>query len=151
MPAVIVRELAIPSIELADNCREVPLMVVLKRLAVPLNVAVPVNVAVPAVADKLPLTERLDEIVKLAVDAIVPVTESIPKLIVPAPEIVFEVPLMVIAPELVVKLPLTDKFPVMTNASVVLTVPLIVRLSGEIPVPLMVLPVPVMKTVPPES
>lgn len=151
IPEVMVRALAIPNVELADNCKEVPLMVVLKRLAVPLKVAAPVNVAVPAVADKLPLTERLEEIVKLAVEVMVPAIESMPKLMVPAPEIVFEVPLMVVAPVVVVKLPLTDKLPVITTASVVLTVPLIVRLSGEIPVPLMVLPVPVIRTVPPES
>ena len=126
-------------------------MVVLKRLAVPLKVEVPVKVTVPAEADKLPLIVRLDEIDQFTVVVTDPVIKSEPKLLVPAPVIVFEMPLMLKVPVLDVKLPLIDKLPVRFKEAVVLTVPLTVRLSNEIPVPLMVLPVPVITKVPPEA
>lgn len=88
VPAVIVNRLAIPKAELPDNCSDVPLMVVLKRLAVPLNVEVPVKVAVPADAEKLPLIVRPDAMEKLASVVMEPVRESAAKFFVPAPEIV---------------------------------------------------------------
>ena len=150
VPAVMVSTLAIPKVELPDNCSEVPLMVVLKRLAVPLKVEVPVKVAVPAEADKLPLTVRPDDMDKLAVVVIEPVTERTAKLLVPAPEMVFAAPLTVIVPALALKLPLTDKLPDRFKDVAVLTEPLMVRFSSEIPEPLMVVPEPVINNVPPE-
>jgi hypothetical protein len=142
--------LAIPIIELADNCNDVPLIVTLKRLGAPLSVAVPVKVAVPADADKLPLTTRPDDMEKLASVVMEPVAESVAKIIVPAPDIVFEVPLMVTAP-LLVKLPLTDKLPVSTKGVALLTEPFTVRLSREIPEPLIVFVVPDIIKLPPEA
>ncbi len=139
IPELIDNTLAIPSVELADNCRDVPLTVALKRLAVPLKTEVPVKVAVPAEADRLPLTVRFVEMEKSAVEVILPVIKSETKLLVPAPEIVFPEPLIVRTPVVEVKLPLTDKFPVRTREIAVLTVPDMVRLSSEIPVPLIVL------------
>ena len=151
VPELIVITLAIPSIALADNCRDVPLIVVLKRLAVPLKVEVPVKVAVPADADRLPLTVRLVEMEKSALVVTLPAIKSEPKLLVPAPVIVFAAPLIVIVPVVDVKFPLTDKLPVRTGEIAVLIVPDIVKLSNEIPVPVMVLPVPVIVKVPPEA
>src|SRR6476660_4182256 len=79
VPAVIVSKLPIPNTALVDNCNEVPLRVVLKRLAVPLRDEVPVKVAVPAEADKLPFTVRAEDIEKLTPVVTVPVTDSTPK------------------------------------------------------------------------
>ena len=76
MPVVIVNALAIPNVELVDNWRDVPLIVILKRLAVPLKTEVPTKVAVPAYAEKLPPTERPDEMEKLTVVVIEPETAS---------------------------------------------------------------------------
>ena len=151
MPAVMVNTPATPRLELAVNCNEVPFTVVLKRFAVPLKLDVPVKVAVPAVADKLPLTARAEETEKLALVVTEPGMDNVLKLMVPVPDIVFEAPIIakIVAPE--VKLPLTVKLPMMAKADEVLTVPLIVRLSGEIPEPLIVVPVPDIKIVPPES
>ena len=151
VPAVIVITLAIPKVELADNCNDVPLMVVLKRLAVPLKEEVPVKVAVPADADRLPLTERADAMKKLASVVMAPVTDSTENAFVPAPEIVFVAPLMVRVPALVLKLPLTDKLPARFKDVAVVTEPLTVRLSSEIPEPLMVVPAPVINNVPPDA
>jgi hypothetical protein len=151
VPAVIVITLAIPKTELADNCRDVPLMVVLKRLAVPLKVEVPVKVAVPADADKLPLIVRPDEMEKSAAVVMEPVTDSTTNPFVPEPEIVFAVPVMVMAPLLALRLPLTDKLPARLKDAAVPTEPLTVRLTSEIPEPLMVVPEPVMNNVPPEA
>ena len=150
VPAVIVSTLAIPKVELADNCRDVPLIVVLKRLAVPLKVEVPVKVAAPADADKLPLIVRPDEMEKAASVVMEPVTDSTAKPFVPAPEIVFAVPLMVMVPLLALRLPLTDKLPARFKDVAVLTEPLTLRLSSEIPEPLMVVPAPVINNVPPD-
>ena len=150
VPAVMVSTLAIPKVELADNCRDVPLMVVLKRLAVPLKVEVPVKVAVPAEADKLPLIVRPDRMEKLALVVIEPVTDRTEKPLVPAPEMVFAAPLMVMVPAVAFKDPLTDKLPERLKDVVVLTEPLMVRFSSEIPEPLMVVPEPVINNVPPE-
>ena len=61
-----------------------------------------------------------------------------------------DAPLIVSVPLLELKLPLTDKFPVRVNEVEVLTAPLIVRLSLEIPEPFIVLPEPVIVSVPPE-
>lgn len=151
VPAVIVITLAIPKVELADNCSDVPLIVVLKRLAVPLRVEVPVKVAVPADADKLPLTVRPDAMEKLASVVMEPVTESTAKLLVPAPTMTFEAPAMVMVPALALKLPLTDRLPVRFKDVAVLTEPLTLRLSREIPEPLMVVPEPVIDNVPPAA
>src|SRR6185295_16136597 len=151
VPAVIVITLAILKIELADNCSDVPLIVVLKRLAVPLKVEVPVKVAAPADADRLPLTVRLDEMEKVASVVMEPVTDSTAKPFVPAPEIVLAEPLMVIVPLLALRLPLTDKLPARLKDVAVPTEPLTLRLTSEMPEPLMVLPEPVMSNVPPEA
>src|SRR6185503_13936157 len=142
---------AIPRIELADNCNDVPLTVVLKRLAVPLKLDVPVNVAVPAEADKLPLMVSVDPMEKLASVVMEPVIDSTAKFLVPAPTINFETPLMVMVPALALKLPLTEKLPVTIKDVIVLTEPLMFTLSSEIPEPLMVLPAPVINSVPPAA
>lgn len=57
-PALTVSAPAMPSTELDDRISEVPLIVTLKRLAVPLSVEEPVKVAVPAVAESVPLTSN---------------------------------------------------------------------------------------------
>ena len=151
VPAVIVIVLAIPIIELAASCNDIPLIMVLKRFAVPLNEEVPVKVTEPADADKLPLTERVDDIEKLALVVIEPVTDNSAKPMVPAPDIVFKVPLIVIVPLLAEKLPDTDKLPVRSKEVAVLTLPEMLRLSSKIPLPLMVFPEPVILNIPPEA
>ena len=151
VPAVIVNTLAIPKVELVDNCKDVPLRVVLKRLAEPLKEDVPVKVAVPADADRLPLIVRADEMEKLASVVIEPVTDSTAKLFVPAPTMIFEAPARVTVPALALKLPLTDKLPERLKEVAVLTEPLTVRLSSEIPEPLMVVLEPVIDNVPPDA
>ena len=151
VPAVIVSTLAIPRVELADSTNDVPLMVVLKRLAVPLNVEVPVKVAVPADADRLPLTVRADATEKLASVVTEPVTDSVAKPLVPAPTMVLETPLMVMVPALALRLPLTDKLLARLKDVAVLTEPVTIRLSNEIPEPLMVVPEPVINNVPPDA
>lgn len=134
-----------------DNCSEVPLSVILNRLAVPFKLLVPVNVAVPADAVKVPLTSREAPMEKAAAVVTVPVTDNALMEIVPAPEIVLEDPLRVIVPPVDVKLPLTDKLPVKVKLVAVLTVPEMVRLSKVKPVPVIVFVVPVMVTVPPAA
>jgi hypothetical protein len=124
------------------------LSVTWKRLAVPLKDEVPVNVAVPADAAKVPLTVSPEAIVKFEVVVIEPDTESMLMLMAPAPEIVLDVPLMVIVPVLAAKLPLTERLPVSVNDDVVVTEPLTVRLSSEIPEPEIVLVAPDMINVP---
>ena len=109
VPAVMVNALAIPNTELEDSCRDVPLMMVLKRLAVPLNVEVPLKVAAPAVADKVPLIVSAFNIEKLASVEMEPVTDKKPKSFVPEPVIVLDVPLRIIVPAPEVKLPFTSK------------------------------------------
>ena len=151
VPAVMVNILAIPKVELADNCNFIPLMTTLKRLAVPLRVDVLVNVTVPADADNVPVTVSAEETEKSASAVMEPVTSNAANNFVPVPDIVFEAPLMVMFPVLAVKLPLTDKLPLISRELVVLTVPLTVRLSNIIPVPLIVLPLPVISNVPPET
>jgi len=149
VPAVMVSVPAIPKVELAVNCSDVPLIVVLKRLAVPLKVEVPVKVAVPAEAEKLPVTFRLLAMEKLTAVVTEPDTNNPAKALVPVPAIVLVVPLMVMIPALAVMLPLTDKLPVRLKEAALVIVPLTVRLSIEMPVPLIVLAVPVISNVPP--
>ena len=150
-PAVIVNAFAIPKVAFADNCNDVPLMVTLKRLAIPLSVDVPVNVATPAEADKLPLTTMPDDTEKFASVVSEPVTEKILKFLEPDPDIVLDEPLIVIVPVVAAKLPLPDKLPVSVSDVIVLTDPLIARFSIEMPDPLIVLPAPVIISVPPEA
>lgn len=150
VPAVMVNTPAMPSMEFADNCREVPFKVTLKRLAVPLRVLTPVKVAVPAVAVKEPPTssEALTTEKETAVE-IVPEMTSVPKLMVPAPEIVLDVPDMVTVPPVPVKLPPMDRLPVSRTLLVLLIVPEIVRLSSVMLAPVMLLVVPLIVSVPP--
>ena len=110
-----------------------------------------VNVTVPADADNVPVTVSAEETEKSASAVMEPVTSNAANNFVPVPDIVFEAPLMVMFPVLAVKLPLTDKLPVNSKEAAVLTVPLTVRLSNIIPVPLIVLPLPVISNVPPET
>src|ERR1044072_2465149 len=93
VPAVIVRELAIPKTEFDESCNEVPLSVALKRSASPFNADVPVNVPLPADATIEPLTIRLFLIVKSTAELIDPVINTVPRLLVPAPDIDLDVPL----------------------------------------------------------
>ena len=62
---------------------------------------------------------------------------------------VLELPLRVILPLPARKLPATLILPFMVNVLVVVAVPETVRLSSIIPVPLIVLPAPLMVSVPP--
>lgn len=124
VPAIMVKPPAIPNTALAANCNDVPLMVALKRLAIPLKLDVPVKVAVPAVADRLPDIIRPEAIEKLTAVVTEPVMESTLKFLVPAPEMVFEMPLMVIVPVSAERLPLTDTLPLRVNDAAVLTAPL---------------------------
>lgn len=151
VPAVIVNTLATPKVELADNCNDVPLMVVLKRLAVPLKVEVPVKVAVPADADRLPLTVRADEMEKLASVVTEPVTDNTEKALLPVPTMVFPAPLIVMVPVLALRLPLTARLPARLKDAAVLTEPLTLRLSIAIPEPLMLVAEPVIENVPPAA
>lgn len=152
-PAVTVNVLAMPSVEFAESCNDVPLMVTLKRLAVPLSDDVPVKVAVPAEAENVPPTKRPEAIVKFEV-AVTEADAGIDSklmLIVPAPEMLLAAPLIVIVPVLAVKLPVTDRLPVTVSETAVVTEPLIVRLSSEIPVPLIVFDAPDIINVPPDA
>ena len=88
---------------------------------------------------------------KLASVVIEPVIESTAKLLVPAPTMTFEAPLMVMVPALALRLPLTDRLPARFKDVAVLTEPLTLRLSSEIPEPLMVVPEPVIDNVPPDA
>ena len=67
---------------------------------------------------------------------------------VPAPEIVFAVPVMLMFPADAAMLPETQKFPVMENVLEVVTDPVIVRLFNVKLVPLMVLLAPLIVMVP---
>ena len=130
----------------------VALIVTLKRLAIPLRFVVPVNVAVPAVgALKVPYTNKPDVIVKLTAVVTVPVIDNILNVLVPEPEIVLALPPIVIVPALAAKVPATAKFPVSIMDDVVVTDPVMFRLSGEIEDPVIVVPVPVIVNVPPDA
>ena len=124
-------------------------MLALNRFAVPLKVELPVNVAVPALALNVPLTTNEDAMAKLTELTIAPLMDKPAKLKDPAPLIVLEAPLIVTEPAVPVKVPATERLPVSTKDEVELTVPFTVRLSIDIPDPLMVEPVPVMVKVPP--
>ena len=149
IPAVMVKVFATPKTAAADNCRDVPLIAVLKRFAVPLNTDVPVNVAVPALPLNVPLTTSDDATEKLAVLITAPLMAKPAKFNDPAPLIVLVIPLIVTVPAVLVKVPVFERFPVRTKDEAALTVPVIVRLSIEIPEPFMVVAVPVMFNVPP--
>src|SRR5690242_2845450 len=123
VPAAIVSAPAIPKVEFDDSCNDVPFMFTLNRSASPLRVEVPVNVIVPAVAMKEPLTVRLLEIKRSDSAVIDPVIKTVPRFLVPAPDIVFEEPFMPNTPAPVVKLPDTDRLPERDNGVVVLIVP----------------------------
>jgi hypothetical protein len=125
----------------------VPLIITLYKLAVPLNEDVPVKVAVPAEARKLPITLREDPIEKLVFVLIEPETDKTLNAIVPVPEIVFDIPLMVMVPP--DKDPLTDKLPVIFIELEVVTEPLTVKLDIEMPGPVIVLVLPLIVSVPP--
>lgn len=148
-PAVMVNTFAIPNMAFADKISDVPFMVTLYKLAVPFNVDVPVKVAVPAVADKVPLISKELLIKKLAVDETVPVICKALNEIVPAPLIVFELPLMVMLSLLPANDPLTARLPVINKDEVVVTEPVTEKLSNVILVPLIVLLLPVIVNVPP--
>ena len=116
VPEAIVNSPATPSVEFADNSREVPLTVELKRFAVPLNVDVSVKVAVPEDADKLPFTMNPEDMVKFELVVTEPGTAKVIKLMFPVPEMVLDEPFIVNTPEPATKLPLTDKLPLATKA-----------------------------------
>jgi len=151
VPAVRVSAPAMPKVAFADNCNDVPLIITLKRLGDPLSVLLPVKVAAPPDAVKPPLTTKPDAIVKLTAVVTVPLTESTLKVLVPAPDMVFEVPLMVMVPPLAIKLPLTDRLPVTVIDEVDVTDPVMVKLSSEIATPAMVVFAPVIDNVPPDA
>ena len=94
VPAVIVNALAIPKTALDDNCNEVPLMVALYRLAIPLSDEAPVKVVVPDEAVKLPLTFNTAEMVRSAVVVIAPEINNVLNDFEPEPLMVLEVPVI---------------------------------------------------------
>lgn len=147
VPEVIVITPAIPSVAADDNCSDVPLIVVLNRLAVPPKVEVPVKVAVPADAEKLPPTVSAKAIEKSAAVVTEPLIDRPPKLLIPAPDRVFDAPVMVIVPELPIRLPPTTRLPATLNEVAVLTEPATVRLASEIPEPLTLAAEPVISNV----
>lgn len=148
-PAEIVSELAIPNTALVASFSSVPVSVTSNRLAVPFKVAVPVNVAIDGVlAANVPLTLSADPIEKFTAEVTDPVTVNALNDLVPAPEMVLPVPLIVTVPVLAVKEPDTTRFPVIVIDDVVVTVPDTVRLSNAIPVPVIVFDVPLMVSVP---
>ena len=110
----------------------------------------PVKVAVPAVAENAPLTSSDWDIEKPEEAITLPVTWRELNKIVPPPPIVFVVPFIKILPGLLlVKEPVTEIFPVTGIEDEELTVPVIVKLSNVIFVPLIVFAVPLMVSVPP--
>jgi len=143
-PAVITKAPDIPITALPANIRELPLIVLLKRFTVPLNVEVPINVMVPAVAVKLPVQFREDETEKLLVVLMLPLVISALTVSVPALLIVLPVPFMVIVPELAISEPLIVMFPVSMAVQVVVTTPVTDRLSRFILIPVRVLVVPLI-------
>ena len=149
IPAVINKVFATPKTEAADNWRDVPFTVALNKFAVPLKMELPVKVAVPAVALNVPLTINEEAMAKLTEPVIAPLMAKPAKFKDPAPLIVLVAPLIVTEPAVPVKVPATERLPVSTKDEVVLTVPFTLRLSIDIPDPLMVEPVPVMVKVPP--
>ena len=111
VPFVTVNTPPMPSTASAPSCSFVPVRVTLNRLAVPERVDEPANVAVPLVAVKLPATERLELIEKLLPVEMLPGTFSALKTIVPAPLMVFAVPLRVIVPAVADHPPVTFRLP----------------------------------------
>ena len=140
-----------PKTEFVVNCSEVPLIVTLYKLAVPLKELVLVKVVVPADAVKLPVTASTDEMERFVAVVTVPVTVRLNKLMPPVAVMVLEVPLMVTLPALLVKLPAPPalKFPATVSTAVVEMVPLKVRSLNVNPVPVIVLEVPLMVNPPP--
>ena len=149
---VLVKVLAMPRTELVPSVSVLALLIVtLYKLAVPDNVPDAAMVVVPAVSVKEPVsaTVKLDDNeILLAVD-IVPVMFKALKAIVPLPEIVFEVPLMVTVLLLAVKVPFTVKFPEIVSALLRVTDPLTLRLHNFNPLPDIVFAAPVIVSVPP--
>lgn len=150
-PELMVNTLAIPSTALADNCKLVPLIVVLYKLAVPDKTELPVNVAVPAFAEKVPDTSSRFEMEKLALVVMDPLICNVLNPIVPAPLIVLEVPGRIRVPVLAENVPDTDKFPLMVKDELVEIVPLTVRSFKIILVPEIDFVVPVMVIKPPDN
>lgn len=124
------------------------MIVVLKRFAVPLSKELPVNVIVPALAVKLPVVLREEEIVKLLLVLMLPLATSALKVSVPELLTVLPVPFMVIVPELAINDPLTVIFPVIIAVQVVVITPVTDRLSRLILIPVRVLVVPLMVSKP---
>lgn len=150
-PDVIVNKLAIAKTEVADNCKEVPLIATLNKFAVPDNTDEPVKVAVPDVAESVPLTSINDETEKLDAVVMVPVSCKVLKLWVPDPLIVLVDPAIVMVPALAKSEPATDKLPFTTNEVFVETVPLTVRSLKIIPVPEIDFEIPVIVIRPPDN
>ena len=149
VPAVTVNVPATPRYEPEPSCSVVPFTVTSKRLTVPESVEVPLNVMVPAEALSEPVTEIFEPIEKVLDVESEPVIFNAENDSVPAPEIVFAVPLNFNVPEPAVKFPATGKFPVISNVDEVETEPeLMVKLLRMIPLPLSVVPLPLMVNVP---
>ena len=149
LPAVIVHVSAIPKTELADKVSEVPLIVTLKRFAVPFRFDALVNVAVPAVAKKLPLTSNEFAIVNDVVADNVPDAANAYNPMAPAPVIVLAAPFIVIVPAVAVNDPETARLPETINELAVVIVPPTVRFDKFIFAPLIIFEAPVILIVPP--
>jgi hypothetical protein len=121
------------------------------KLAVPLSVELPVNVATDADdAENVPLTFNAELMLKLTAVVTDPLMVSALNDLVPLPEMVFDVPLIVIIPLLADSDPATERFPVTSKEDEVLTLPDTVRLSNMMPVPEMVFDAPLIVIVPEE-
>ena len=133
------------------NCKEVPLIVTLYKLAVPFKVLELIKVAVPAVAVKEPVTFRRFEMEKLVEVVIVPVTERPYRPTVPTAEIVLEVPFIIILPAVEEKAPplLDVRLPVRVTSALAETDPEITRSFKVMSVPLIVVVVPDIVRTPP--
>lgn len=143
-PAVIVNAPAMPITALLANAREVPLIVTLKRFAVPLNSEDPVNVIVPVEAIKLPVQLRELAIVKLLAVLMLPLAITPRNVSVPELVIVFPDPLNVMIPLLAINDPLAEISPLIVAVQVVVTMPVMLKLFRLILVPVNVFVVPVI-------
>src|ERR1041385_6030702 len=102
----------------------------------------------PAVALSVPPTDKSDFMVKFLAVVIVPVILNALKVSVPVPAMVFDAPIRLTVPAVEVNVPFTVMSLAITKETAVLTVPYTIKLLNEMPVPLIVLPLPLIVKVP---
>ena len=125
VPAVSVYVPAMPNTASVANCKDVPLIITLLRLALPESIPDPVKVTEPAVAVKLPVTSKPDDMEKLEAVEIEPVAFNLLKVSVPEFVMVLAAPVIITWPALVMRLfaDATVKFPETSNDDAAVTVP----------------------------